>query len=392
MNGATRVTARRDKRVLEAQRAASSRQPTVAQLRAYAVARTLFAPVGLAEAVAALRFVQLDPIRAPARAQDLILRHRVIDYHNGDLQRRYAELGLAEDHLHVYGVMPSDVQRFLHPRRRVRRWRVETEHPRLAAKILAHVAKHGATHPRDLQAALGRQSIVNGWGGQSSATTRMLEALHYRGLLRVSHRAQGIRVYAAAPAPVAGEASTRRERVRQILQLLLHLYAPLPERTLRELARMSFGHSLTESQRNATVDDFAASSEIVRSMVDGVAYLWPADENLDAGSAAAVRLLAPFDPIVWDRRRFEHLWGWPYRFEAYTPVARRVFGYYALPLLWGDTVIGWANVAVSNDALNIGLGFVNKRPRAAAFRRELDAELARIAAFLGVSHRPTIEG
>ena len=51
-----------------------------------------------------------------------------------------------------------------------------------------------------------------------------------------------------------------------------------------------------------------------------------------------VRLLAPFDPIVWDRRRFELLWGWPYRFEAYTPVAKRKLGYYALPLLWRDRV------------------------------------------------------
>ena len=60
----------------------------------------------------------------------------------------------------------------------------------------------------------------------------------------------------------------------------------------------------------------------------------------------AVRLFAPFDPVVWDRRRFEMFWGWPYRFEAYTPAPKRVRGYYALPLLWRDEVIGWGNVAV----------------------------------------------
>ena len=58
----------------------------------------------------------------------------------------------------------------------------------------------------------------------------------------------------------------------------------------------------------------------------------------------------PFDPIVWDRRRFEHLWGWAYRFEAYTPEAKRQFGYYAMPLLWGDRVIGWVNLAKPSDA------------------------------------------
>ena len=58
-------------------------------------------------------------------------------------------------------------------------------------------------------------------------------------------------------------------------------------------------------------------------------------------------MLAPFDPLVWDRRRFELFWGWRYRFEAYTPAAKRTLGYYALPLLWRDRVIGWANVTSS---------------------------------------------
>ena len=65
------------------------------------------------------------------------------------------------------------------------------------------------------------------------------------------------------------------------------------------------------------------------------------------GSPDAVRLLAPFDPIVWERRRFEHLWGWDYRFEAYTRPEQRRFGYYAMPLLWGYDVIGWANVSLA---------------------------------------------
>jgi hypothetical protein len=51
-----------------------------------------------------------------------------------------------------------------------------------------------------------------------------------------------------------------------------------------------------------------------------------------------------------ERRRFEHLWGWSYRFEAYTPAGRRVRGYYAMSLLWGDRVIGWANVSVASGA------------------------------------------
>ena len=99
-----------------------------------------------------------------------------------------------------------------------------------------------------------------------------------------------------------------------------------------------------------------------------------------------VRLLAPFDPVVWDRRRFELLWGWPYRFEAYTPAAKRVRGHYALPLLWRDQVIGWANASVKGGMLEVACGYVAGRaPRDAAFRAALDEELQRMAQFLGVA-------
>jgi uncharacterized protein YcaQ len=104
---------------------------------------------------------------------------------------------------------------------------------------------------------------------------------------------------------------------------------------------------------------------------DGERYLQPVNVTALEEAPAEVRILAPFDPVVWDRRRFEHLWGWAYRFEAYTPVAKRVRGYYAMPLLWRDRVIGWANA----DNQDVSVGFVGRKPRDASFRRELDAEI-----------------
>jgi len=97
-----------------------------------------------------------------------------------------------------------------------------------------------------------------------------------------------------------------------------------------------------------------------------------------------VRLLTPFDPVVWDRSRLELLWNWVYRFEAYTPVAKRKLGYYALPMLWRDRVIGWANLSVREHKLIADVGFVESGPpEHAAFRDELEAELDRVRAFLG---------
>jgi uncharacterized protein YcaQ len=86
--------------------------------------------------------------------------------------------------------------------------------------------------------------------------------------------------------------------------------------------------------------------------------------------------------VVWDRRRFAHFWGWTYRFEAYTPAPRRQLGYYALPLLWRDRVIGWVNAAIDQGKLRLERGFAGAAPRGRDFSRAFDAEAARLATFL----------
>src|SRR6185295_11664500 len=85
-------------------------------LRRYAAARSLFAPTTLQSAIDRLGFVQADPIRAPARAQDLTLRHRVAAYRAGDLERLYAKLDVHEDFFVNYGFVSREVSSLMHPR------------------------------------------------------------------------------------------------------------------------------------------------------------------------------------------------------------------------------------------------------------------------------------
>jgi uncharacterized protein YcaQ len=352
-----------------------------AALRRQAMARTLFAPRGLLEAVEMLGFVQIDPLRAPARAQDLILRHRVDGYRAGDLGRAYAQLPLIEDFVHVQGVLPAGTRRLLHPRVIDRTWHVEDEHPRLAAALLAHLRRHGPTHPRDLARTFGRAAVVNGWGGQSSATSRMLEVMHYRGQVHVVRRDDGLKVYGVAPP--ARRALAPATRMTGLLRLLLRLYAPLPVATLRELARMAGDAAFDNAGRERLVSRFIARDDVERVDVDKITYLSPADAiEPQAVDEARVRFLAPFDPLVWDRRRFAHLHGWDYRFEAYTPAARRRYGYYALPLAWRDRVIGWVNVRRAGEGLDVTRGFADRAPAGRAFARAFDHEVDRVAAFL----------
>ena len=359
-----------------------SRVPTLDDMRRYAVARSLFTPTSLGRAIDRLGFVQADPIRAPARAQDLTLRHRVKGYCAGDLERRYPKLAVEEDFFVNYGFLPREHLVLMHPRTAQRVWDAATR--RRAADVLAFIREHGPSHPKDVMAAFDHGRTTNYWGGSSNATTHLLDGMHYRSMLRVVRRDAGTRVYDTV-SHVDDERSPR-EKAQALLDLVLAKYAPLPSRSLGQLVYHLSGGApqlMPELKRVLA----AARLELPQAKVDGMTWFWPAGDNPVSKRhepGESVRLLAPFDPIVWDRQRFELLWGWPYRFEAYTPAPKRKLGYYALPMLWRDQVIGWANVTAKHGVEQASFGYVSGRaPRDAAFRRELEAELERMHGFLG---------
>ena len=119
-------------------------------LRHYVVARTLFAPTTLPKAIEKLGFVQADPIRAPARAQDLTLRHRVKGYRAGDLERRYAALDIEEDFFVNYGFLPRATQALMHPR--TPKTALTAARRKQMDAVLAYVQAHGVVHPRAVDA------------------------------------------------------------------------------------------------------------------------------------------------------------------------------------------------------------------------------------------------
>ena len=356
---------------------------TLDDLRRYAVARTLFSPGTLQQALDRLGFVQADPIRAPARAQDLTLRHRVEGYRAGDLERQYASLDAHEDFFVNYGFVTGAVSALMHPRGGPTPW--SAARGRQVRSLLDFVRGRGEVHPREVDEHFALGSVTNYWGGSSSATTHLLDQMHYRGLLRVVRRDAGIRVYAVHEHPaVPRDPAARRLRLDALVDIIAAKYAPLTASGLNRLVkrlRYAVPHWTNDLERALR----RAKTRLASARIDGVEWFWPAAETpSDFATDDVVRLLAPFDPIVWDRPRFELLWGWEYRFEAYTPVPKRKLGYYALPLLWRDRVVGWGNVIVTRQGLQPDIGYVASRPRDRAFRGALDDELTRLGVTLGV--------
>jgi hypothetical protein len=344
-------------------------------LRRHAIARTFFAPTTLPRAIARLGFVQADPIRAPARAQDLTLRHRVAGYHAGDLERRYPRLAVEEDFFVNYGFLPRELHHLMHPRTPRTSW--TTARRKQAQAVLEFVHARGVVHPKDVDAEFAHGRTMNWFGGTSNASTQLLDDMHYRGLLRVARREGGVRLYAVREAtPPPADARAAHDA---LVDAVVAKYAPLPAATLGQLlSHLGGGVPQWRGERAAALA--RAKARLAGVRVDGMDWYWPPGERLRRSEPEErVRLLAPFDPLVWDRRRFELFWGWAYRFEAYTPAPQRRLGYYALPLLWRDRIIGWGNV----DTSGVHCGYVAGRaPREAAFRRELEAEIERLRRFL----------
>ncbi|MEO5894916.1 MAG: crosslink repair DNA glycosylase YcaQ family protein [Vicinamibacterales bacterium] len=354
---------------------------TLDGLRSFAVSRSLFKPLSLDRAIEKLGFVQADPIRSPARAQDLTLRHRVKGYRAGDLERLYAALAIEEDVLINYGFVSRRVHGLMHPRARLR---LPADPRTRKDQVLAFVRDRGELHPREVDAHFSHGTVTNYWGGSSNATTHLLEHLHYRGWLRVARRESGVRVYAFREATGAAHELSPGRRVDALVDVVVTKYAPLPALSL-SFAVGRLRYAVPQWRRLLKGALERARKRLAHERVDGVEWYWPEGERVRRVTDDTVRLLAPFDPVVWDRRRFELFWGWPYRFEAYTPVAKRRFGYYALPMLWRDHVIGWANVSVAGGRLMPAFGYVaSTAPRDPIFKRELEAELERLRRFLGI--------
>jgi len=362
---------------------------TIGGLRRLAISQSLFPPTTLKRALHKMQFVQADPIRSPARAQDLTLRHRVKDYHAGDLERHYTKLGVEEDFFINYGFVTRELQALMHPRSEsgvpaagCLPWPAARR--KKAQMILDFVRERGIVHPQEVEKRFAHGKVTNYWGGRSNATTHLLDAMHYRGLLRVVRRESGIRLYAVhAHAAATMDELERHRRLDRLADVVIEIYAPMPLRSLRfVLRRLRYAAPQWEEEIPGVIE--RAKTRLAHEKIGGPDWYWPAKWKKVGEPDDTVRLLAPFDPVVWDRWRFEMLWGWTYRFEAYTPVAKRVRGYYAMPTLWRDQVIGWGNLTVRNGSLITDFGYISAPPNDPVFRRELEQELDRVRRFLRV--------
>lgn len=307
----------------------------------------------LEEVLAHLGYVQLDPLNVCGRMHDLILRNRVRGYRAGDLlswlhgagedcRRPSDRRGGFEHFLPRAGVLVAypweawpHVQVFMRERRKsVRGYhgRLSREEEAIAARIVAELGERGALTSDDIA---HDGSGVTAWGSRAKTTKIVLEKLFAHGRVLIARRRGFRRVYdlpeRVVPREIAlGPESTQEEAERW------HVLLRLRQRRLVRL-RQSEAALLGDRVRRVRVEGalslFCLSEDVSRYQLQKDAMLreWNSRETL---------LVAPLDPLIYDRALTRTLWGFDYTWEVYTPAAKRQRGYYALPVLSGDVFVG----------------------------------------------------
>ncbi|WP_214321843.1 DNA glycosylase AlkZ-like family protein [Nonomuraea sediminis] len=339
-------------------------------------------PDGLLSVVRGLTLLQLDPISAVAPSADLVAWSRLgAAYSPSDLRaaledRRLVELRAlvrpAED-LALYraamAVWPGSGE-LTGWRRQYRDWVQAND--RCRRDILDRLRDRGPLPSRELPDSTDQPWSSTGWTNNKNVT-QLLEFMVQRGEVAVAGRKGrdrlwdlAERVYPDGPALPVEEAVRERDR-----------------RRLRALgvARARTGEFPVEPA------DVREAGE--PAVVEGVKGEWRVDPAmLDGGFEGRAALLSPFDRLVHDRTRAQELFEFDYQLEMYKPAAKRRWGYFALPILWGDRLVGKLDATADRKAGVFTVNAVHQdQPFTDAMTAAVDAEIAGLAGWLGLDLR-----
>jgi uncharacterized protein YcaQ len=361
---------------------------SVAAIRRVAVGTQAYAsrfrraqPGDVEGAIRLLGAVQLDSISTVDRAHRLTLSSRIGAYDETELQGLHASGRVFEYWAHEACLLPIEV--WPHCRRAMEgggHWgihdRALRDHADLVEPVLERIRAEGPLASRDFG---GVRTSADMWG--RTPAKAVLEALWDRGVLVVAGREAFQRRYDLAervipPAILAAPTPDEDETLRTLALLAVRARGALTEPAIREHWRLKGGRARLHHHVLALVDEGLLREVDVDD--GGPPYYLDAESELDGDPAPPV-LLCPFDNLLWDRPLLERLFGFRHVIEVYKREHERVYGYYVLPLLAGDRIVGRADLKADRSS---GVLHVRRFHREPGARGNVDAKLERAAARL----------
>ena len=338
-----------------------------------------------------VRLLQIDSVNVLVRSHYLPMFSRLGPYPRDLLDRMaYERAELFEYWAHEQSLQPVAAYPLM-------RWRMAwaaaghtwgglarfaRENPAYIEAVHAEIAERGPLPASALRDPGTRSGPWWGWGEGK----RALEWLHWTGRLAALRRPSFERVYdlpeRVLPADVLARPAVPERDARKAL--LVMAARSLGVATAADLADY---HRQRLTAVRPLLAELVEDASLVAAEVEG----WdvPAYRDPDARlprQVAAAALVSPFDSLVWDRRRTERLFGFHLRLEIYTPAAQRRFGYYVLPFLLGDRLVGRVDLKADRraGALLVHAAYAEHGVDAATAAGPLAAELWSMAAWLGL--------
>ena len=347
---------------------------------------------GAASTHAAIRhlgYVQIDTINVIERCHHHILWTRLPDYRREDLHRAQSlDKSVFEYWTHALSYVPTEAFSLFLPAMKRHRssnagW-FGTVAPTDLRKVLARIRDDGPLTIRDIDDDVLVEKN-HAWASRKPSK-RALQLAFYRGDLTISARSGMLKTYELTDRHFGWDAPPKPATSKQVAAYVL-------DRALTSQGVVSLDSVChLDAKRKAAVRD--AIDERVRrrrlvavSIEGGKGEHWADPAILDGLAtlppATAVHLLSPFDPLVIQRKRLKLFFGYEHRFEAYVPKDKRLFGYFALPVLIGDEIV--AAIDLKTDRTKRALLVQNwtwvGRGETAGDRAAIEQELHRFEAF-----------
>jgi len=341
-------------------------------------------------AVQRLSCVQLDSISTVERSHRIALGCRVGAYPSASVSWLLGKGRLIEYWAHEACLLPPDAWGLFRPAMQVggRRWygEVDRTHPHLREYVLGEIHERGPLGSRHFDGA-ARKGEMWGW----KPAKQMLELLWNHGELVVAGRQGFQRLYdlpqrvlprAVLEAPTPAEP----ERLRELALRAIRARGVLTERGVVEHWRLAGGTARMRPIVDGLVDD----GLVVRVAVDdgGPPVLVATEVELDRPAPTTAVLLSPFDNLLWDRQFARRILGFDHLIEVYKPAPERRFGYYVLPLLRGDRIVGRADLKAERGAGELVVRSFHREPgvrASAALDEALDRALDRLRRVIGLA-------
>ena len=274
--------------------------------------------------------------------------------------------------------------------------------PELEEQAIAYIRKHGpvSSDTLPIQGKVFWHSSMHwsgNWHGTSPAARSVLEQLYTDGVLLIHHKSGSRQFYDLAD--------------RYFSQNLLNENNPCPDemsfiawRIRRRIGAVGLlwnrrsdaflGIGMNTEQRNAAFEKLEAEGLIQKATVEGIRFPlyfltedWPLVNAVlsdDIDLTQRLEFLAPLDPMLWDRKLVEAIWDYHYSWEIYTPAEKRKFGYYVLPMLYGETMAGRIEAAADRKAETLVIKNIWYEPglrQTKKLNKAMDSAIGRLARF-----------